>query len=120
VAGRAARADHQARPDKGGVLKPDTEILAFRDGSIAGLPGASSGASTAAPIMLNLLNRVFKDKMAAPAWQSEIRQIVPGYGTRLHNGPARLVEAWRLTAETQGSNQSPVPRPQTTPGDMAL
>jgi malate:quinone-oxidoreductase len=36
----------------GGVLKLGTEIVASADGTIAGLLGASPGASTAAPIML--------------------------------------------------------------------
>lgn len=128
--------------DKGGVLKLGTEIVAAKDGSIAGLLGASPGASTAAPIMLSLLNRVFKDKVATPAWQGKIRQIVPSYGTKLNNDPAKLMDEWRFTAETlqlmpppaigaglpaappkaatQGSNKSPVPKPQATTSDMAL
>ncbi|KMY65224.1 malate:quinone oxidoreductase, partial [Desulfocarbo indianensis] len=53
---------------KGGVLKLGTEIVASKDGTIAGLLGASPGASTAAPIMLSVLEKVFKDKVATPAW----------------------------------------------------
>jgi len=66
--------------EKGGVLKLGTEIVTAGDGSIAGLLGASPGASTAAPIMLNMLEKVFKDKLATAAWQDKIRQIVPSYG----------------------------------------
>ncbi|RLK33674.1 malate dehydrogenase (quinone) [Cupriavidus plantarum] len=83
---------------KGGVLKLGTEIVSARDGSLAALLGASPGASTAAPIMLTLLERVFKDRLATPAWQQKVRQIVPSYGTRLNDSPARVAEEWRYTA----------------------
>ncbi len=48
--------------DKGGVLQFGTEVVSSEDGSIAALLGASPGASTAAPIMLHLMEAVFKDK----------------------------------------------------------
>ena len=84
---------------KGGVLKLGTEIVSSQDGSIAGLLGASPGASTAAPIMLSLLEKVFKDKVATPAWQEKIRQIVPSYGTRLNDSPARVYQEWTYTSD---------------------
>jgi malate dehydrogenase (quinone) len=74
----------------GGVLKLGTEIVASQDGTIAGLLGAS-GASTAAPIMLSVLQKVFKDKVATPAWQEKLHQIVPSYGTALTPAPRK----WR-------------------------
>ncbi len=82
---------------KGGVLKLGTEIVSSQDGSIAGLLGASPKASTAAPIMLSLLEKVFKDKVATPAWQEKIRQIVPSYGTRLNDSPAKVYQEWTYT-----------------------
>ncbi|WP_024681231.1 malate dehydrogenase (quinone) [Pseudomonas syringae] len=85
--------------EKGGVLKLGTEIVASKDGSIAGLLGASPGASTAAPIMLGVLEKVFKDKVATPEWQAKLRQIVPSYGTKLNNNPDRVAEEWAYTAE---------------------
>jgi malate dehydrogenase (quinone) len=84
---------------KGGVLKLGTEIVSSKDGSIAGLLGASPGASTAAPIMLSLLEKVFKDKVATPAWQEKIRQIVPSYGTKLNDSPAKVYQEWLYTSE---------------------
>jgi malate dehydrogenase (quinone) len=84
---------------KGGVLKLGTEIVSSKDGSIAGLLGASPGASTAAPIMLSLLEKVFKDKVATPAWQEKIRQIVPSYGTKLNDSPAKVYQEWVYTSE---------------------
>ncbi|UNB60902.1 malate dehydrogenase (quinone) [Pseudomonas syringae group genomosp. 7] len=85
--------------EKGGVLKLGTEIVASKDGSIAGLLGASPGASTAAPIMLGVLEKVFKDKVATPEWQAKLHQIVPSYGTKLNNNPDRVAEEWAYTAE---------------------
>ena len=41
-------------PEKGGVLQFGTEVITGADGSIAGLLGASPGASTAVSIMLGL------------------------------------------------------------------
>ncbi len=84
--------------DKGGVLKLGTEIVASEDRSIAGLLGASPGASTAAPIMLGVLEKVFQDKVATPEWQAKIRQIVPSYGTKLNDSPDRVAEEWNYTA----------------------
>lgn len=85
--------------EKGGVLKLGTEIVASADGSIAGLLGASPGASTAAPIMLSVLEKVFKDKVATPQWQAKIRQIVPSYGTRLNDSPEKTAQEWAYTSE---------------------
>ncbi|ATO33941.1 Malate:quinone oxidoreductase [Dickeya dianthicola] len=69
--------------DLGGVLKLGTEIVSDKDGSIAALLGASPGASTAAPIMLSLMQTVFKDKVATPEWQAKLKEIVPSYGQKL-------------------------------------
>ncbi|KDD69035.1 malate dehydrogenase (quinone) [Pseudomonas mandelii] len=83
----------------GGVLKLGTEIVASQDGTIAGLLGASPGASTAAPIMLTVLQKVFKDKVASPAWQEKLHQIVPSYGTQLNGSPEKVAEEWAYTAK---------------------
>ncbi len=83
----------------GGVLKLGTEIVASADGTIAGLLGASPGASTAAPIMLTVLQKVFKDKVASPAWQEKLHQIVPSYGTQLNGSPEKVAQEWAYTAK---------------------
>lgn len=121
--------------EKGGVLKLGTEIVASKDGSIAGLLGASPGASTAAPIMLGVLEKVFKDKVATPEWQAKLRQIVPSYGTKLNNNPDRVAEVWAYTAEVlqltppppvNKTGNAPTPAPAAQPAksnpasDMAL
>ncbi|WP_440831098.1 malate dehydrogenase (quinone) [Pseudomonas fragariae (ex Marin et al. 2024)] len=121
--------------EKGGVLKLGTEIVASKDGSIAGLLGASPGASTAAPIMLGVLEKVFKDKVATPEWQAKLHQIVPSYGTKLNNNPDRVAEEWAYTAEVlqltppppvNKTGNAPTPAPAAQPAksnpasDMAL
>ena len=84
--------------EKGGVLKLGTEIVVSQDSSIAGLLGASPGASTAAPIMLAVLEKAFKDKVATPEWQEKIKQIVPSYGTKLNDSPDAVAKEWAYTA----------------------
>ena len=71
---------------KGGVLQFGTEVVAAADGTIAGLLGASPGASTAVPIMLTMLERCFPDRMAG--WAEQIRVMIPSYGTELSDDPA--------------------------------
>ena len=68
-------------PEKGGVLQFGTEIITGADGTIAGLLGASPGASTAAPIMLDVLERCFPDRFVD--WQPKLREMIPSYGRAL-------------------------------------
>ncbi|NVZ21705.1 malate dehydrogenase (quinone) [Pseudomonas costantinii] len=82
----------------GGVLKLGTEVVSSADNSIAGLLGASPGASTAAPIMLTVLQKIFKDKVATPEWQAKLHQIVPSYGTKLNDSPEAVAKEWAYTA----------------------
>ncbi|ATB67072.1 malate dehydrogenase (quinone) [Pseudomonas mosselii] len=72
-------------PEHGGVLQFGTEVVAAKDGSIAALLGASPGASTAAPIMLSVLEKTFKDRINSAEWQAKLKQIVPTYGQKLNN-----------------------------------
>jgi malate dehydrogenase (quinone) len=69
----------------GGVLQFGTEVVSAADGSIAALLGASPGASTAAPIMLSVLERTFKEKVKSPQWQAKLKEIIPSYGQKLNN-----------------------------------
>lgn len=59
----------------GGVLEFGTELVAAADGSIAGLLGASPGASVAAPAMVDLLGRCFPDRM--PGWRETLGRMMP-------------------------------------------
>ena len=71
---------------KGGVLQFGTEVVSSADGSIAGLLGASPGASTAVPIMLDVLGKCFPDKM--DEWMPQLKKMVPSFGKQLSAEPA--------------------------------
>lgn len=64
-----------------GVLEFGTEVITSADGSIAGLLGASPGASTATSIMLNLIEKCFKNE----AWTEKLKEIIPSYGQSLND-----------------------------------
>jgi len=85
-------------PVKGGVLQFGTEVVTSADGSIAGLLGASPGASTAASIMLGLLGSCFADRL--PEWEPTLRQLIPSYGTTLNTDAAAAAASVGATAET--------------------
>jgi malate dehydrogenase (quinone) len=70
---------------KGGVLQFGTEVVAAADGSIAGLLGASPGASTAVPIMLGLIEKCFPAQL--DAWGPKLSAMVPSFGTQLSENP---------------------------------
>jgi malate dehydrogenase (quinone) len=80
------------RPDKrkGGVLEFDTTVLSAADGSIAGLVGASPGASTAVSAMLDVLQRCFPDRYQA--WLPTLKDMVPSLGATLSGEPALFEE----------------------------
>jgi malate dehydrogenase (quinone) len=82
-------------PKKGGVLQFGTEVIAARDGSIGALLGASPGASTAVPIMIELLQKSFPKNFKG--WQAKLKEMMPGYGVKLNDNPELAV---RLEAET--------------------
>ena len=72
------------------TLQLGTEVVAAADGSIAGLLGASPGASTAVPIMLGLLKRCFPDRI--DGWAPRLRDLIPSYGESLADDPALIAE----------------------------
>lgn len=85
-------------PGKGGVLQFGTEVVASADGSIAGLLGASPGASTAAPIMLEVIEKCFPDRLEA--WRPVLRRMVPSYGRKIGDDAALATEVLESTAAT--------------------
>jgi malate dehydrogenase (quinone) len=80
-----------------GVLQFGTEVVAASDGSIAGLLGASPGASTAVPIMLGLVEKCFPDRM--DAWRPRLVEMIPSYGTQLSDDPALAEKTIARTAK---------------------
>jgi malate dehydrogenase (quinone) len=78
-------------------LQLGTEVVAAADGSIAGLLGASPGASTAVPIMLGLLKRCFPDRIEG--WAPALRELIPSYGEALADDPALIAEVLEESTE---------------------
>ena len=68
-----------------GVLQFGTELVVGGDGTIAGLLGASPGASTAVSAMLTLLERCFPDRI--PAWRPRCRRPSPPTAARWPRTP---------------------------------
>ena len=64
-------------PVHGGILEFGTEIVASADRSLVALLGASPGASTAAWVMLRILDMCFKPD------HGRLREIIPSYGQSL-------------------------------------
>ncbi|MCB9408465.1 malate dehydrogenase (quinone) [Mycolicibacterium sp.] len=75
-----------------GVLEFGTTVLAAADGSIAGLLGASPGASTAVPAMLEVMQRCFEDRY--PGWEPKLKEMVPSLGSKLSGEPRLFQEVW--------------------------
>jgi malate dehydrogenase (quinone) len=80
-----------------GVLQFGTEVVAAADGSIAGLLGASPGASTAVPIMLGLIEKCFPEHM--DAWKPRLTEMIPSYGKQLSDDPALAEQTLARTAK---------------------
>ncbi|MFF3027438.1 malate:quinone oxidoreductase [Microbacterium sp. NPDC057944] len=87
---------------KGGILQFGTEVVSAADGSIAGLLGASPGASTAVPIMLDLLKKCFPEEY--PSWEPELRALIPTFGEKLNEDAAAAERSTAATAEVLGIN----------------
>ena len=71
------------RSKQGGRLQLGTEVVASGDGSLAALLGASPGASTAVTIMLEVLQRCFKQRLDSDAWQRRLQALLPS----IHEDP---------------------------------
>lgn len=84
--------------EKGGVLKFGTEVVAHKDGSIAGLLGASPGASTSVAAMLDVLATCFPEKFAE--WTPAITKLVPSFGIDLSANRTAAAKSLRRTAAT--------------------
>jgi malate dehydrogenase (quinone) len=67
----------------GGRLVFGTELLAAEDKSIVALLGASPGASTAAFIAIELVQRCFAERLTQDGWLPKLKQIIPTFGVDL-------------------------------------
>ncbi|ARU93911.1 malate dehydrogenase (quinone) [Tatumella citrea] len=109
-------------PQKGGVLKLGTEVVTDQQKTIAALLGASPGASTAAPITLNVIEQLFPAQVKTPEWQQKIRDIVPTYGQKLNGNVQLTQQVWDNTAQALQLTKPPVivmPGAETTATETA-
>ncbi|WP_413737522.1 malate dehydrogenase (quinone) [Sodalis sp. RH21] len=86
-------------PKKGGILQFGTEMVSSADGTLSALLGASPGASTAAPIMLQLIESMFPEQAASQAWGAKLREMIPSYGQSL-DGSVEMTN--KIRAYTSG------------------
>jgi malate dehydrogenase (quinone) len=83
--------------ESGGVLEFGTEIITTADGRLAGLLGASPGASTAVYIVLQILKKCFPEKMESDEWKSKLKRMIPMLETPPGSGSDQWI-AWRKNA----------------------
>ncbi|GAA3282614.1 malate:quinone oxidoreductase [Nesterenkonia halobia] len=84
------------KPGRGQVKLFGTELVVSRDRTVAGLLGASPGASTAPEIVLRTLSEVFPEKRAA--WEPRLVEMIPSYGRALNEDPRLLEELAEATS----------------------
>ncbi len=85
--------------EKGGKLEFGTEIVAAKDGSIAGLLGASPGASVSVQAMINVIERCFSDKIKTEQWHNRIKALIPSYGESLIDDSQLLAQVRNRTLQ---------------------
>ncbi len=86
-------------PQKGGILRLGTEIVTSEDGSISALLGASPGASTAAQAMLDLLTRIFNEKIHSDRWQQVIKSLIPHWQETLNGDITTTEQVLQTTSQ---------------------
>jgi malate dehydrogenase (quinone) len=80
-----------------GVLQFGTEVISSADGSIAGLLGASPGASVATRVMLDVAKKMFKEQ--DHPWMKTIASSVPSFGVELNVDAAKARDSLAKTAK---------------------
>ncbi|MFD7845131.1 malate dehydrogenase (quinone) [Nocardia sp. NPDC059764] len=80
------------RKGAGGVLELGTAVVAAEDGTIAGLLGASPGASTCVSAMLDVMKKCFPREFST--WEPKLKEMVPSLGVKLSENQALFREVW--------------------------
>jgi malate dehydrogenase (quinone) len=96
-------------PDKksGGKLQFGTEVVSAADGSLAAVLGASPGASVAVAVMLDVMNRLYKNEFAG--WAGKIKEMIPSYGQSIADDPVLCQSVRNDTAEVLHLAKQPAP-----------
>jgi len=87
-------------PIRGGTLEFGTEAIVSADGTMQAVLGASPGASTAVPIMLDILSRAWADRM--DEWAPKLARMIPTLGVSLADDAALAHKTLTATAEVLG------------------
>ncbi len=85
---------------EGGILEFGTEIIAKEDGTLACLLGASPGASTAVSIMIDVLEKCFKEQFESSIWQEKLKEMIPSFGQSLNDNKELCDQIRTKTSET--------------------
>lgn len=86
------------KPAKGGgVLQFGTEVISAKDGSIAGLLGASPGASVSVSVMLDVMSKIYPSDFKS--FEPELKKMIPSYGEKLNSKPALAKKVLADTAK---------------------
>jgi len=80
-----------------GILQFGTEVVSKADGTIAGLLGASPGASVSVQVAVDVLCKCFGDKKMQ-AWYPKMQQMIPSFGMQLSSDKRRTDEIMNATA----------------------
>ncbi len=91
----------------GGKLQFGTEVVSSADGSLGAVLGASPGASVAVSVMLDVMGRLYKDRMAG--WAPKLKELIPSYGQDISKDPALCASVRGQVAETLHLRKQPVP-----------
>ena len=97
------------RNGMGGVLEFGTAVIAAEDGTIAGLLGASPGASTAVTAMLDVMQKCFGARWSS--WEPKLKEMIPSLGHSLSHEANLFNEIWAETSQTLQLVDAPEPAP---------
>lgn len=101
IAGQRVQIIKPDEPEKEGVLEFGTELVSSNDESLVVLLGASPGASTAAFIALNVLQKSFKNELESK-WNAKLKEIIPTLGIDLKVDVEACRSIRESTAKTLG------------------
>ncbi|WP_188492176.1 malate dehydrogenase (quinone) [Williamsia phyllosphaerae] len=88
-----------------GALEFGTAVVNSEDGTMAGLLGASPGASTAVPAMLDVLERCFPRHFEA--WKPALAEMIPSFGHKLSENETLFGEVWDWTSKVLELSSTP-------------
>ncbi|AWB84235.1 malate dehydrogenase (quinone) [Corynebacterium liangguodongii] len=83
-----------------GSLEFGTALVNDQDGTIAGILGASPGASITPAAMLELIERCFGEHLID--WADKIHEMFPTYGTSLKRDAKAYESQWEMTQSALG------------------